>query len=395
MRRIAMCTLLALSLVLAGCGEGSGGGANDPIKVGLITSLTGNYTPLGTDSKKAVELAVQQFNDAGGLDGRKIQLIVRDDQSRPDQSVLAFKDIESQDVVAVLGSPFSNSALATIPQVEREKVPYISLTAADEQVKPVKPYVFTVPAIAHTYAARILQSFQAEGITKIALANDTKSSYAVAGARAINELAGRYGVTVVQKDTYITTATDFSPIFTHTKDSDAQALVMWATGAPGVIATKQYAASGLETPLVMTGPQATQLWLKPVGKAAEGVTVASAVGVVGGGVLPDSPQKAIIDKLNSTFEAKYGYPPPQFAADGYSGVLLLTEALKKAGTDREGIRDALESMTLVTPNGRFTYSKTDHSGLGPEAISINTVKDGEFVPTKWSTEQLIASAKKS
>lgn len=381
---------LTLAVATAACGSDSSdnsGGDAGPIKVGLIVSLTGNYSSLGTEDKKAVDLAVEEINAAGGIAGSKIELTVKDDKSAPDQSVLAFNEIKG-DVDAVIGSPFSNSALATIPLVDREEIPYISLTPADEQVNPVHPYVFVVPATSATYAERMLQYFQGTNVSKLAIAYDTKSSYAVAGFRGMQAKAGQYGVTLVATEEFQTTTTEFSAVFAKVRSSGAQALTVWATGPPAVAFTKQYATAGAGVPLMLTGAQASKLFLDPAGPAAEGVTLSSSIGVIGPS-LPDGPQKDAVTKLHSAFQAKYGYPPPQFAQDGYSGVKLLAAAIEKAkGADKKKVRDALETLDLVTPNGRYVYSKTDHSGLKPDFIAVNTVKGGQFVPTEWTKSQL-------
>lgn len=381
---------LTLAVATAACGSDSSdnsGGDAGPIKVGLIVSLTGNYSSLGTEDKKAVDLAVEEINAAGGVAGSKIELTVKDDKSAPDQSVLAFNEIKG-DVDAVIGSPFSNSALATIPLVDREEIPYISLTPADEQVNPVHPYVFVVPATSATYAERMLQYFQGTNVSKLAIAYDTKSSYAVAGFRGMQAKAGQYGVTLVATEEFQTTTTEFSAVFAKVRSSGAQALTVWATGPPAVAFTKQYATAGAGVPLMLTGAQASKLFLDPAGPAAEGVTLSSSIGVIGPS-LPDGPQKDAVTKLHSAFQAKYGYPPPQFAQDGYSGVKLLAAAIEKAkGADKKKVRDALETLDLVTPNGRYVYSKTDHSGLKPDFIAVNTVKGGQFVPTEWTKSQL-------
>lgn len=393
MRRLVP-LLTAFALLVAGCGGATPGdsGGSGPIRVGQIVSLTGNYSPLGSENKKSVELAVEQINNAGGVLGRKIELIVKDDKSQPDQSVLAFNDLKGQDVAAVIGSPFSNSALATIPLVDREKIPYLSPSPADEQVNPVHPYVFMVPATAATYGERILQYFQATNVSRVAIAHDTKSSYAVAGFRGMQAKAGQYGVTLVTSEEFQTTATEFGSVFNRTRSSGAQALVVWATGAPAVALTKQYATAGLNIPLVLTGAQASKLFLDPVGAAAEGVMVASSIGVVGQH-LPDGKQKQAIDELATPFQGKHGYPPPQFAQDGYSAVKLLVAAIEQAGgADRNKIRDALERLNLLTPNGKYAYSATDHSGLPGEFIAITTVKGGAFVPTDWTKTQLAGLA---
>ena len=388
MRRLAV-SLAALSLVVAGCGGEDTATSSDPISVGQIVSLTGNYSPLGSENKKSVELAVEKVNrDGGVLGGRKLEVVVKDDKSQPDQSVLAFNDLRGDDVAAVIGSPFSNSALATIPSVDRAEIPYLSLTPADEQVKPLHQYVFVVPALSSAYAERILQYFKATGVSTVAVAHDTKSSYAVAGYNGMKDKAAKYGVKIAADEEFQTDATEFGAVIGHVRSSGAQAFVVWATGPPAVALTKQYATAGVNVPLVMTGAQASKLFLDPVGAAAEGVTVASSIGVVGPD-LPDGKQKDAITELTSSFEKKYGYPPPQFAQDGYSAVKLLVAAIEKAGSaEPDKIRDALEGLSLVTPNGEYAYSKTNHAGLGPEFISVNTVTQGAFKPTDWASEQL-------
>lgn len=384
-------SMLAATGLTAACGE-SGGSGGSTLKIGFIESLTGNYAPLGGEAKKTVELAVDQINTAGGIGGKKIKLITLDDKTAPDQGVLHFNKLKSEKVTAIIGSTFSNVGLAVEPLAERERIPYVSLSPADEQVDPIRKYTFVVPAISSTYARAMLGYFQAHQITRVAVAYDTKSAYAKAGFAGMKKYAGQFGVQIVKEETYETTASDFSPLFTHVRDSGAQALVAWASGAPGVTLAKQYPSSGLKLPLYMTGSQASKLWLDPVGKAAEGVYVQSAIGVVGE-YLPDGKLKQAVQEMSGPFKQKYGYEPPQFAMDGYAGVKLLAAAIEKGGTDREKIRDALEGLTLVTPCGKYTYSKTDHSGLRPTDISMNRVKDGKLVPTDWSVKQLAETAK--
>jgi branched-chain amino acid transport system substrate-binding protein len=384
-----------LLLFPAACGGNDGGtdrGGGDPLNVGLIVSLTGNYAPLGSEDKKSVELAVQQINTAGGLLGRQIKLIEKDDQSQPDQSVLSFNELKGDDVVAVIGSPFSNSALATIPQVDRDKIPYISLTPADEQVNPIHPYVFVVPATSAMYAERILQYYQAQKLTKVAVAYDSRSSYANAGLKGMQAKAAQYGVTLVATEEFQTSTTEFSAVLNHVKTSGAQALTVWATGPPAVALAKQYATAGVGLPLMFTGAQASTLWLQPTGAAAEGVFVTSSIAGAGD-ALPAGPQKTAIDELAKPFTTQYGYPPPQFAADGYTGVKLLAAAVQKAGsTDAAKIQAALEGLTLTTPNGTYHYSATDHAGLTADYISVNVVKGGKFQVTDWAKTKLAAVA---
>ena len=362
----------------------------ETIQIGLIASLTGKFSALGSEDKKAVELAVEQVNAEGGLLGKKLTLVSRDDQTLPDKSVLAYNELKTENVVAVIGSVFSNSALATLPLAQRDAMPYLSLTPAEEQVQPIKPYVFVIPALTTAFAERCLEYMQAVKIRKLAIAHDTKGAYAISGYNATKSLASKYGVEIVRDEEFETTTSDFSPLFTHIKGSGAQAFLFWGTGPSGVIVTKQYAATGGKIPLFMTPSQASKLWLEPVGTAAEGVTVLSAIGVVGE-YLPAGPQRQVVERMAQPYQQKYGYAPPQFAQDGYSACLLLFEAIKRAGsTDHVKLQQALENMSLLTPNGRYKYSSSDHSGLTRDFVSVNLVKEGKFVPTEWAKKQLAA-----
>ncbi|GAA0276134.1 ABC transporter substrate-binding protein [Cryptosporangium japonicum] len=386
--RIWMASLLAAVLVLAGCSSSGGDSETGPIRIGLTVPLTGNYQALGTGDQQGAQIAVEQINADGGIDGRKIELVVKDDKTQPDQSVLAFNAHKNEGAVAVIGSSFSNSALAAIPLAERASMPYLSLAAADQQVDPVRKFAFQIPARSSTYAEQTLKYLQTTKITKIALAHDTKSSYAVAGYEAVKEKASQYGVTVVVDRAFDTGTQDFSAVFAPVRTSGAQALFFWATGPPAVIATKQFASSGLSIPLILTGAQGTPLFTKPAGAAAEKVVLSTSIGVIGKD-LPAGDLKQAVDKLAGDYQKKYGTYPPQFAADGYCGVIILAEAIRKAGsTDGKKVQAALEKLSLLSPNGRYEYSADDHSGLSTDNIAMAQVTGGAFVPTPWMVQQL-------
>ena len=130
--------------------------AQDTIKVGILHSLSGTMAISETTLKDTMLMMIADQNAKGGLLGKKLTLITRDDQTLPDKSVLAYNDLKSANVVAVIGSAFSNSALATLPFAERDGIPYLSLTPAEEQVQPIRSYVFVIPALSTTFAERYL-----------------------------------------------------------------------------------------------------------------------------------------------------------------------------------------------------------------------------------------------
>src|SRR5260370_42286111 len=110
--------------------------SSGPIKIGMVTSLTGNYAPLGTNDKLAVQQVVDGVNAKNGINGHKIELNIVDDGSDPNQSVIQFNKQIGDGRGAVLGPPQSTAALAIKPVANDKKMPTISLGAADEHVGP-------------------------------------------------------------------------------------------------------------------------------------------------------------------------------------------------------------------------------------------------------------------
>jgi branched-chain amino acid transport system substrate-binding protein len=383
----------AISVAAAACSSSSSSSppsSSAPVKVGMIAPLTGAFAPLGLGDEQGAEIAVSQLNSAGGIDGHKVDLIIKDDKTDPTQSVIDFQALQGQGVAAVLGSSVSDSARATAPNAEQAQMPYISLSPVDQTVSPVEPYVFLVPAVTTVYATRIMQWFKAEGITKIAVGYDNTDIYTINGYHSTLSEAPAYGVKVVDTEVFQTTTTDFSTTVSHVASSGAQAFLVWATGPAPVILTKTFAAAGLaaKIKLVMTPSDATALYTQPAGSAADGVVMAAALGVIAP-ELPASPIKTEINKLAVPFAAKYGGQPSEFAADAYSGAELLFAALRQAapGFSHAAIEAALNHLSLLTPDGKFIYTPSQHSGLAPGDVAMVVVQNGTFQPTPWEKTQ--------
>ncbi len=197
------------SLLLAACGSSStasstssssasGAGttaqsaaAKGPIKIGMITSLTGPYTPLGTNDKLGAEQEVNAINSAGGIGGRKIDLIVEDDATNPTQAVVDFKTLQSDGVVAMVGPVFSSACMAIISDVEAAKIPAIDTCADDSQVTPVRQYVFMTPPTTSIVGQQLLAYMKYKGLTKMAVAYDT-TAFGEAGWNEMKLLASDY-----------------------------------------------------------------------------------------------------------------------------------------------------------------------------------------------------------
>jgi branched-chain amino acid transport system substrate-binding protein len=389
--RVCLGVVLAIgSLAVSGCAALGGPQAQStgPIKVGMVTSLTGNYAPLGTNDKLAVQQVVDQLNNKGGINGRKIDLQILDDASDPNQTVIQFNKVISDGAVAVLGPPQSTADLAIRPIANDKKVPTISLGAADEQVVPVTPYMWMVAPLSSQVANACLTFLQQQGKTKLAMLYDTKNAYAKSGHDSTVNFASKYGVTIVDDETFETAQTNFTPQFAKIADSKPDVLLVWATGAPPVVITKQWADANTGISLMMTAAEASTLYVQPAGAAAEGVYVEASMGAAGDKLPGANKFKKLIDDFAGPFQQANNYYPPQFAWDGMIGATFLIDAIQRKGATSEQIKAGLDSIDLDTPQGHYSFTADKHYGQPDSASIMTVVKGGQFVPIGLSDDQL-------
>jgi branched-chain amino acid transport system substrate-binding protein len=388
-------TLLAL-LVVASSGCAALGGPqaqqSGPIKLGMVTSLTGNYAPLGTNNRLAVQQVIDGQNAKGGINGRHIDIDVLDDASDPNQSVVQFNKLADEGVVAVLGPPQSTADLAIRPLANDKKIPIISLGASDEQVIPPTPYMWQVAPLSSQVANVCLGYVKQQGKTRLAMLYDTKNAYAVFGHDASNKLLSQFGLTLVDDEPFELGQTNFAPQFSKIAEAKPDFLLVWATGAPPVIITKQWADAKNGIPLMMTAAEASPLYVQPSGDAAEGVFVQATMGAIGKSLPSSNKFKKLIDDFAGPFQQANNYYPPQFAWDGVNGITFVLDAITRKGADREAIRAGLDSIDLDTPQGHYTFTSDKHYGLPDSANLMSIVKNGDFVPAPGVTADQLTKA---
>jgi branched-chain amino acid transport system substrate-binding protein len=363
-----------------------------PIKVGMVTSLTGNYAPLGTNDKLAVQQIVDGVNAKNGINGRKIDLEIVDDGSDPNQSVIQFNKVIGDAAVAVLGPPQSTADLAIKPVANDKKMPTISLGAADEQVVPVTPYMWMTAPLSSQVARVCVDFIKSQARTKLAMLYDTKNAYAVAGHDSTKKILDQAGIQLVDDETFETSQTNFAPQFAKIADTKPDFLLVWATGAPPVVITKGWADLKNGIPLMMTAAEASTLYVQPAGAAAEGVFVQASMGVLGQSLPASNKFKKLIDDFAGPFKQANAYYPPQFAWDGMLAATFLVDAISRKGASSEQIKDGLDSIDLDTPQGHYTFTPQKHSGMPDSAGLMSVIKDAQFVPAAGVSQDLLAKA---
>ena len=391
-----LAAVAAAALLLSGCATGTASGGHtadsSPIKIGMIVPITGPYSPLGTGDKAAAEQVVAAVNKAGGVDGRKLELTVQDDKTDVTQSVTLFNQMAAdKSVAAIFSSSFVSASAAVGPSAASAKIPILALGPISAFADGSNKYAFTVPATPELYAQQLVKYFSSVKLKKLAIGYTNGDVYGQTGNAATLAAAKKTGIDIVLDEAFDRTATDFTGLITHVKGSEADGFLVWGAGPGPVIITKQFQGSDIK--LYMTGAEATTLYTQPSGAAAEGVVMASAAAVAAP-ALPAGPFATTIKNFVDPWQAaNKDALPPQFAFDGAAGVQILVAAIKKAGSaDRESIRKALDSLSVLTVNGRYNYTPTNHGGLTTDDIAIVEVKGGAFVPTPYTVKQFAASA---
>jgi branched-chain amino acid transport system substrate-binding protein len=354
------------------------------IKIGAVLAVTGPASFLGGPEARTLEMLVEDLNAKGGINGDKIQMIIKDTAGSPEKAVSFAKQlIEEDNVVAIIGPSTSGETMSLKKIAEDAKTPLISCAAAEVIVNPVASYVFKVPQNDSFAAQKIFQEIKNLGIARIAVLS-SNTGFGQAGKEQLTKIAPDFGIQIVESEVYDKQITDLSAVIAKIKaNKEVQAVVNWSIEPAQAIVAKNMRQAGWDVPLFQSHGFANIKYVEAGGVASEGI-IFPAGRLLIANLLPDShPQKAVLVKYVSDYETKYKENASTFGGHGYDALMLLDAAIKAGGADREKIRTALEKIKdFPGTDGVFTFSATDHNGLGIDAFEMMTVKDGKFVPYK-------------
>jgi branched-chain amino acid transport system substrate-binding protein len=352
-----------------------------PIKVGALFAITGGASFLGAPEAKTAEMFVNQLNEAGGINGRKIQLIVKDTGTQLENAVsLAEQFIKKEQVLAIIGPTTSGETMTLKNICQEARMILISCAAAEDIVNPVASYVFKVAPKDSDAVRWIYKIMKTEGISKVGVITSS-DGFGIAGRDQLQKLAGENGITIVISEVYDKQATDLTDVLTRLKGQGVQAVINWSVVPAQSLVARNMKQIGLDVPLFQSHGFGNIKYVRAGGEAANG-TVFPCGRLLIADMLPnDHPQKAVLTKYKKDYESQYKEDVSTFGGHAYDAMLVLVEAIKKAGSpDREKVRDAIEKLTgVVGTAGVFNFSATDHNGLSMDAFEVLTVKDGKFI----------------
>lgn len=373
-------TILILALASA-CAPGGAGG--DVIKVGGIGELTGDIPAVGASFKNAAEMAVQEINDAGGLEvgGKKykIELVIEDNAGKADQSASAAQKLITQDnVVAIIGPNASRYAIPASEIAESSKVVLISpwstnpKTTINEKDNTAKKYVFRACFI-DPFQGRVVAKFALDNLkaTKAAVLYDVASDYNKGIAEFFKQTFEENGGQVVAFETYTTGDKDFTAQLTKIKDAGPEVIFLPNYYSEVPLQVQQAHRLGIEVPFLGSDSWGSSELTKLCGNECEGYYFSTHYAA-------DNAAPAA-KKFIDAYKAKHGNAPDDVAALTYDAFGLLWQALQSAGNvDRQAVRDALAKIPNyegVTGSMQFQ----EGSGDPIKSAVILQVKEGGFV----------------
>ena len=356
-------------------------GGGEPFKVGIIASETGAVSFLGDPFIKSVRMRVDQVNQAGGINGRKVQLIAYDDESSPDKALAFAKRLVLEDkVTVILGPSLSSTTRAILPTTEAARIPVIYNTPINEP--PPGSFQFSVFPSEETSYRVALQELQRRGVKSLALLATTDTT-GESGLNWLNKLAGTYGMTIVGAERLDINDKDVTPQMTNLRSKNPDAVFSPLSGAAVAVVCKGYVRLGMKQPLVFsTGAVTTNFPDLLKGITPDTLIFPTYKVLLGPETLPqsDASYKPLVD-YSKAYQARYGKRPDSTGGSGYDAAGIAFLALERVNAnDPVKVRDAIQQIkNYPGVNAVLTYSPEQHRGAGPSEQRMAQFKDGRFM----------------
>jgi branched-chain amino acid transport system substrate-binding protein len=372
MTRTVLCATVALAF--AQCAS-----AAEPLRIGVPVIFSGPGAFVGAAQKKTLEMQAEALNAAGGVGGRKVELVFYDTEGKPDVAVRMFNRLIKNDRVhAILGPSASWEAMPVRPIVEGASVPTVMLASTLAAVEPVSKCVYKTPPDDRIVVSRLLRYMAAANHRRVALVS-SQDAFGDGGRKELLAQAKASGIEVVFDEKYTMEDADLSPLLNKIKRTNAQAVVNWSSSRAPVVMTTNYRQVGIELPLYHSHAVLSPAFLKATGAAAEGVMLAGPKLDAADALDDQDPQKAVIGDYRAKFRAKYNEEPNQFGAAAYDAMNILVAAIGRTGGDDAKLCGALEGTRgHVGVYGNFTYSAADHAGLTADSLVMYRAEGGAW-----------------
>ena len=383
-RGVVRALAVAAGLLVAG-----GALAADPIKIGLVAALSGPSAQSGEAITQGLTIAIDEINAAGGLLGRKVELVRRDDESSPPKGATAARElIYNEKVAAVFGGLDTPVSLAIVPIVNKEHVPYMGVWAAGTPItrNGANPnFAFRVSAVDVLVDEALLKYAQKKyGAKKPGLIL-INNPWGESNEKGLREVSQKLGISLAGVEKFENADVDVVPQLTRLKNAGADALILVANAAPGAQVMKSRERMGWKVPVVshwgVSGGRFTEL----AGPSAGDVVFVQTYSFFDN---ENPANKKVLDELNRKYQVKgpEAVFSPVGVADAYDAMHLLALAIKKAGTTKgDAVREALHGIDEykgLIKTYHKPFSAQNQDALGPDDYIFVHYQGERIVPVK-------------
>lgn len=378
-KKLALAAMTLLSTaVLAACGAAPGGSSNtsgndigDKIKIGYNLELTGDVAAYGNAEKRGADLAVAEINKAGGVDGKKIEVVSKDNKSDNGEAATVSTNLATQSKVnAILGPATSGAVSSASPNATSAGVPLVTPSGTQDSLTynngKVQEYVYRA-TFQDSFQGKVISKYATDTLKaeKVVLYYDNSSDYAKGIAEAFKKA---YKGDIVAEETFQAKDKDFQAALTTFKNKDFDAIVMPGYYTETGLITKQARDLGLTQPIL--GPDGFNDVKYIEGAGAENTN--DVYYVSGYSTKVDLTDKA--SKFVEAYKAKYGEEPNMCAALAYDSVYMIADAAKDAKTSKDIATNLGKLKDFEGVTGKMTIDKKHNPVKSAVMIGL---KDGK------------------
>jgi branched-chain amino acid transport system substrate-binding protein len=353
-------------MVLAIFGSGIAAAADD-IRIGFTPPVTGVHAASGSLQVKAIKLALKEINAAGGVNGKKIDLRIVDNQSTNPGALAALqKAVDQEKVLALMGCLYSTQVFATADATKNYGIPTFIGATNVNLTRQGNPWLFRVRPDDSVAAGAMVKYIKEDTkLTKVGILHDS-DAFGTGGADLVEKGAKEAGLTVVKREKSQTGAKDFTAELLAMKNAGAQILVFYGHQEATAVLQRQVKQLGSPFKYLGSPSSASKDALNLAKEASEGIW--AVIDFVPG-------QSEENQRYIATYKKEYNEEPDMLSVWTYDGLKILVEAIKKAGEDRGKIREAILA-TQGYKGAQGTYSFTPN-GDGMSEVSIVQIEKGQ------------------
>lgn len=353
---------------LVGTGTGDDCTIEESVPVGAALSLTGAAASYGESQQKGLELAAEKL---GEKDGVTYDLTIEDDGTDPRQGITVFEQF-TQDRSVIIGPTLSNGAFQAQPIAQEAGVPVVAISNTAEGITAQGDHIFRVSLTeAQVIPQTVEVSTEEFGLEKVVVMYSNDDAFTESGYDVFASALEDQGLEVLDTLTFSKADTDFRALLTEAKAADADAIVVSGLIEAAIPLVTQARELGIEVPIIGGNGFNNPKLMSDAGEAAEGVVVGAAWNSASEGELNTA--------FLADFEEKYGHQPDQFAAQAYTGLMVIDEAVRAACSgEPDAIKEGLGGVQDVeTVLGTLSIND-DRDAEHPAVVQV--VEGGAFTP---------------